>query len=77
MWISIAKLEKKGACGGPQSVAFYDEYTRHQAGGAHHQGFKADLMGKGDVLLRKREESGNTVALGSSSGKPQIFPRVS
>lgn len=65
MWISIAKLEKKGACGGPQSVAFYDEYTRHQAGGAHHQGFKADLMGKGDVLLNDRKEPGNTTPSGS------------
>lgn len=37
------------------------EYTRQEAGGAHHQGFKSQLMGEGDVLLGNRGESGNTV----------------
>lgn len=34
---------------------------------------KLNLMRKRDVLLRKREEPGNTVSLGRSSGKPLIY----
>ena len=60
----------------PQPAASYDEYTRQQDGRAHHQCFKLDLMGEGDVLLRNREESGNTVASGSSGREPQNFQRV-
>lgn len=41
------------------------ECTRQQPDKVHHQGFKLDLLGEGDVLLRNREESGNTVTLGS------------
>lgn len=33
------------------------------------------FMEEGDVLVKNREESGNTVILGKSGGKPQIFPR--
>ena len=41
------------------------EYTRQQPDRAHHQDFKLDLLGEGDVLLRNREDSGNAVTLGS------------
>ena len=51
------------------------EYAREQASWAHYKGFKVDLMGEEDVLLRNRKESGNTAALGSSGGKSQFFPR--
>ena len=46
------------------------ECTGQQADWAHHQSFKLDLMGEGDVLLSDREEPGNVVTLGSSRGKP-------
>jgi len=75
MWDTIAKSEGQVASGGPQPAASCGEYTRQQAVGAHDQGFTLDLMGEGDVLLRNRKESGNSVALGSSEGKPQICPR--
>ena len=68
---SIAKLEAQGASGGPQPAASCDEYSRQKA--VRAQGVKLDLMGEEAVLLRSREESGNTLALGSSGGKPQIF----
>jgi len=34
-----------------------------------------DFMKEGDVLVKNREESWNMVILGSSGGRPQIFPR--
>lgn len=43
---------------------------------AHHQGFKLQLMGEGDVLLGNTGGSGNTVTSGSSWGKPQIILEV-
>lgn len=48
---------------------------RQQVSWAHPYGFKLDLMGEEDILLRKREESGKTATLGISRGKPQIGPR--
>lgn len=73
---NIAKLEGQSASGGSQPPASNDEYIRWWTGRAHHQTFKLDLMREEDVLPWNREESGNTVALGSSRRKPQIFSDI-
>jgi len=73
VWDSISKLKGQDASRGPQSVAFYNEYTRHRAVRAHHHGFKIDLMVEEDVVPRNKE-SGNIVTLRRRGGKPQICP---
>lgn len=49
-------MSEQGAGRHPQPAAPHDEHTRRQVGGAHHQGFKIDLMGERHALLKSREE---------------------
>lgn len=50
------------------------EYIVHQALWAHHQNFNLNLVAEG-VYYWVTEETGNTITLGSSKGKPLICPR--
>jgi len=75
VWDSISKLKGQDASRGPQSVAFYNEYTRHQAVRAHHHSFKIDLMVEEDVVPRNKE-SGNIVTLRSRGENLRFVPGV-